>query len=175
MQDDEREVPAGALAAALEMLEALHGRDGGASPQQLTDQMTHELKIWGQPAVTEAFGTIIFVATQQLQFAHDAPEVLDGLDGFELKMRVVAAVVTRLRRDLPEVPAKHLPIVAGVLTAAFLGDGPYAWRTSHGPVEPDEHLAWCYTAWLLVDLVDDTTGRPGGFAEIFRKILSDDR
>jgi hypothetical protein len=36
--------------------------------------------------------------------------------------------------------ARHLPIVGGILTAAFLGIGPYDWHVSHGPVAGAEHL-----------------------------------
>lgn len=169
MQHEDREVPSGALAAALEMVEVLHGHDGGAPPNQVMDQIMRGLKIWGRPVVTEAFGTIIYVAAQQLRPASDDP------DSAGLKMQVVAAVLTRLRRDVPEVPAEHLPIVAGMLTAAFLEIGPFEWRMSLGPVDPDEDLAWCYTALLLVDLVDSTMERPGGFAEILRAVLSSER
>jgi hypothetical protein len=162
---EEREVPAGALAAALEIVEALHGRDDGASPRQVVDEIMRDLKIWGPTVITEAFGSIIYVAAQQLRPARDDP------DATGLKMRIVAAVLTNLQRNIPEVPTKHLPVVAGILTAAFLEIGPYEWRTSYGPVEPDEHLAWCYTAWLLVDFVDTTMERPGSFAEVLRAVL----
>jgi hypothetical protein len=164
MQPEEREVPAGAITAALDIVEALHGRDGGLPPSQVVDAMMRSLKIWGQPAVTEAFGSIIYVAAQQLQPAPDDP------DSNGLKMRFVAAVVTKLQ-NLREVRTEHLPIVAGLLTAAFLEIGPYEWRASCGPVDPGEELAWCYTAWLMVDFVDTTTERPGGFAEVLRAVL----
>jgi hypothetical protein len=157
MQPEEREVPTGALAAALDIVEALHGRDGGMPPPQVIDEVIHDLKIWGHSTVTEAFGSIIYVAAQQLRWRSDDP------DATGLKMRIVSAVVTRLQRDIPEVPVKHLPTVAGILTAAFLEIGPVEWRTAHGPVEPDEHLAWCYTAWFMVDFVDTAMERPGGF------------
>jgi hypothetical protein len=168
MPHEDREVPTGALAAALEMVEVLHGRDGEAAPNQVMDRLMQGLKIWGRPVVTEAFGTIIYVAAQQLRPAPDDPGAAD------LKMSVVAAVLNRLRRDFPEVPAKQLPIVAGMLTAAVLGIGPYDWRVSLGPVDPDEHLAWCYTACLLVDLVDSTIEHPGAFAETLRAALNSD-
>ena len=168
MQPDDRVVPAGAIAASLEIVEALHGRDGGASQSQVMDRIMQGLKIWGPSGVTEAFGTIIFVAAQQLRPAPDEP------DAIGLRMQIVSTVLSRLRRDVHEVPAERLPIVAGILTAAFLELDPYGWRTSFGSIEPDEPLAWCYTAWLLVDLVDSTTERPGGFAETLRTVLTSD-
>lgn len=167
-QPEEREVPAGAITAALDIVEALHGRDSGLPPSQVVDQMMRSLKIWGRPAVTEAFGTIIYVAAQRLQPAPDDP------DSTGLKMRIVASVVTKLQQNLPEVRTEHLPTVAGLLTAAFLEIGPYEWRTAFGPVEPGEDLAWCYTAWLMVDFVDTTTEHPGGFAEVLRAVLGAD-
>jgi hypothetical protein len=126
------------------------------------------LKVWGQAAVTEAFGTIIFVAAQRLQ---PAP---DDTDSTSLRMRTVAAVMTKLQANISEVTTDHLPITAGFLTAAFLGIGAYEWRLSCGPVEPGEDLAWCYAAWLLVDFVDTTTEHPGGFAEVLRTVLTSD-
>ncbi|MFD7161364.1 hypothetical protein ACFV9C_42730 [Kribbella sp. NPDC059898] len=167
MEHDERTVPGGALAAALQMVEIVCGRDGGASSGRVSDEIVHSLKIWGHDVVTEAFGTLIYVAARQLQPAADQPDAAGP-------MELVSAVVTRLQREYPEVLNEHISIAAGILTAAFLDIGPYGWRTSLGPVHPSEHLTWCFTAALLVDLVDTTMQRPGGFAEIVAAILDSD-
>lgn len=56
--------------------------------------------------------------------------------------------------------------LAGVLTAAALGDDIWRWRTSLGPDTRRETSASCWTAWLLVDLIDTSRAEPGGFARI---------
>jgi hypothetical protein len=87
----------------------------------------------------------------------------------------VPAVLARFRRlELPEVPDEALPLVAGILTAACVGLNPFQWRTGLGPVERPEGLVWAYTAWLVVDFMDNAVfgEKPGQFAEIVTATLA---
>jgi hypothetical protein len=94
---------------------------------------------------------------------------------------LVPAVVRRLRA-LELVPEEVLPTMAGVLTAAALGQSPLGWRRAVGESTPAaEHSvgpAWAYTAWLLADFPDFAADEKGATAKLtdsrFAKLLEED-
>jgi hypothetical protein len=108
----DHEVPAGAIAAALAMIEALHDRDPGQSDDDLQDVVRAELDRWGRETLTEAFMMLIGVGISLIQTPKDEPHV---------KYRIIGAVVSNFhQKQLEEVPDFMLPTVAGALTAAVL-------------------------------------------------------
>jgi hypothetical protein len=67
-----------------------------------------------------------------------------------------------------------LPTMAGVLTAAVMEQNPWRWRESLGPIDNVEALAWCFTAWVVADLVDEAVlGEHGKFARMLAAMVSD--
>ena len=153
-------VPAGALVVALAWVEGLHGRaQDAAQPEDLVGA-THE---WGRDTMAAAFATLIGVAVSQLGTPADEPDLLHTL---------VPAVITRLQRtQLDAVPDSALPTVAGLLTAAVLGQDVCRWRLSLGPWVDADMLVCCYTLWLLVDLFDEMMG-VGWFATTLAAALN---
>jgi hypothetical protein len=160
----ERTVPTGAIAAALAMVESLHGRDGNLSAEQAAAELVDTIDRWGIGTIVEAFGILIYTV---LHTAKPPPGATDHLH------LLVPAVLTRFHRmQMREVPNEALPLVAGLLTAAYFDQDLYKWRTSLGPLRTSEPLVWCYTAWLLVDFMDEALfEEPGQFARLVREIL----
>ena len=73
--------------------------------------------------------------------------------------------------------------MAGVLTAAALGQSPLGWRRAVGESTPGaaEHWegpAWAYSAWLLADVLDFAADEKGATAKLtdsrFAKLLEED-
>ena len=91
-----------------------------------------------------------------------------------LKYRIIGAVVSNFhQKQLEEVPDFMLPTVAGALTAAVLDQDPYMWRSQFGPLPADETLTWCYTAWMVVCMLDDYMGA-GYFPKAMTTVLDGD-
>jgi hypothetical protein len=63
------------------------------------------------------------------------------------------AAIRRLQ-SLNDVPDTVLPMLAGGLTATFLGTPADEWRDPLGPVPREESLAWIFAAWSIVNFVD---------------------
>lgn len=163
-------MPSGAIATAMAWVEALHGRDGGALPEDHAAMLIAESKRWGWETITAALGLLIGVAADQLT-PGPAERSAPGPNDQDLIHVLVPAVVTRMRRiELAEVPDHALPTVSGIVTAAALGQDPYAWRTAMGPVTAADSLVFCYTLWLLIELLDGLLG-PGSFGGIVAKVL----
>jgi hypothetical protein len=88
----------------------------------------------------------------------------------------------RMLRALELVPDEVLPTMAGVLTAAALGQSPLGWRHAIGSgtsmAGPAEGPAWAYTAWLLADFLDLAADEQGATAKLtdslFARLLGDD-
>ncbi len=147
------------------MVEALHGRDDVRPPDEVVAEISAAVDIWGRETITEAFGLLIYTI---MNVVKPEPGTEDNLH------LVVPAVLTRFHlMQMSEVPDEALPTVAGLLTAACFGQGPYEWRTSLGPIPDGEALVWCYTAWLLVDFMDNAVfDRPGRFAQLLNEVLA---
>jgi hypothetical protein len=60
----------------------------------------------------------------------------------------------RKLEGLNDVPDDVLPLLAGGLTATFLGNPADEWRDRLGPVPREESLAWIFAAWSIVSFVD---------------------
>jgi hypothetical protein len=143
----------------------LHGRDLGQPADQAERQVADAVRHWGKQSITEAFGLLIYTI---MNVVKPPP---GGEDALHL---VVPAVLSKFHQmNMPEVPDDALPTVAGLLTAAFFGQAPYDWRTNLGPIPDREVLVWWYTAWLLVDLMDNAVfDNPGQFVRLLAGALA---
>ncbi|MER7698929.1 MULTISPECIES: hypothetical protein [unclassified Streptomyces] len=73
---------------------------------------------------------------------------------------LIPAVIRRLPAFEKADPAQ-VPMVTGVLMAAAMGMDTVAWRDRFGRIPPEEALVHGFVLWLLADLFDSLTGRPG--------------
>jgi hypothetical protein len=166
MDPGERVVPSGAIATAMMIVESLHGR----ADEDDAEALAAGVGRWGRETLLDAFGLLVYTAVSVVH-----PET--GSEDEDQLHMILPAVVSRFRKlQLPEVPDETLPTVAGIITAACVGVPPYAWRTSIGPISDREGLVWCYTAWLLIDFMDNVVfgEKPGRFAEILNATLAQD-
>jgi hypothetical protein len=162
MEPQERpvEVVPGAVLAALAILDATgHGDEHAAAH---AGEIADLLQTWGTTAITQAFGFLIYGAVSAVLPEEGEPDRLHT---------VVPAVLAKLKAI--ESARHFLPTMAGVLTAAAVGDDIWQWRTSLGPVSKKETAAWCWTAWLLADLIDSGQGEPGRFTREAARIVTD--
>ena len=162
---------------ALAMTEALSDRDGNASPEEYIATVSQAVDKWGYDLITEAFGTLITTAMSYLDkttLHHDDAKTAEDNPDQPPTLRIaVPAILTRFRRmQIAEVSEKALPTVAGILTAASLGQDPYEWRIVLGPITQPETLMWCYVAWLIIDFIDGAAlEEPGAFAQMLTEII----
>lgn len=154
------EVLPGAALAALTILDATgHGEEHAADR---AGEIGDLLQTWGTTAITQAFGFLIYGAVSAVRPENGEPDNLHT---------VVPAVLTKLK--VIESARPFLATMAGVLTAAAVGDDIWQWRTSLGTISKKETAAWCWTAWLLADLIDTGYGEPGRFVREATRIVTD--
>jgi hypothetical protein len=159
---DETVVPSGALAVALAVVESMHGRQHTVD-DELDPVITDALGEWGPAVMADAFLLLIGVGVNALGTSPEDPDLVYSL---------ISTPVARLRRiDTPAVPQDALPLVAAVMTAAVLGQDCCNTRRTLGPPRAGEPLIWCYTLWLLIELLDSVQGE-GTFAKIVTMILA---
>jgi hypothetical protein len=88
---------------------------------------------------------------------------------------LLPAVIQRLGA-LELVSAEVLPTMAGVLTAAALGQSPLGWRRAVGESTPaaehSEGSAWAYTAWLLAGFLDFAADENGATVMLTDSLLA---
>ncbi|MFI7274545.1 hypothetical protein [Streptomyces sp. NPDC049879] len=95
----------------------------------------------------------------------------DTADGSDPLGSLVPAVLRRLRA-FEALDAAHVPMVAGALTAAVLGQDVVAWRDRLGSIPPQEAAALGFTLWLLADLHDFAVERPGATDALVRRAFA---
>lgn len=159
--EEHTEVPIGAILAALTMIEVSTEDEDRTSGR--SEEIADLLKVWKITVLTQAFGLVIYGAMSMIHPAEGSPDCLH---------MVVPALLTKLRK-IDEV-RPFGPTMAGVLTAAALGEDAYQWRASLGPVTNAETSAWYYTAWLLADFIDSIVlQEPGKFVRESVRLVTD--
>jgi hypothetical protein len=158
-QDQQSEVAAGAVLAALSILDAIG--DGDEEALDRAGEIAGHLEAWGVTAITKAFGFLICGALSAVLPEEGEPDRLHT---------VVPAVLAKLGKI--EYARPFLPTMAGVLTAAAVGDDVWQWRMSLGAVGRKEASAWVWTAWLLADLIDTGHGERGRFVRDAARIVA---
>jgi hypothetical protein len=161
--DQDEEVPAGAVIAAMELVKGL-GDNENAMPGDELLGLIRDTSVTPEE-LTQGFAVLI------ASFMH----LLDG------PMDLVPALIRKLR-ELELVPEEVLPTMAGALTAVALGQSPSQWRHAVGSITPmaehSEGPAWAYTAWLLADFLDFAADENGATAKLtdslFAKLLEED-
>lgn len=159
-QDQQSEVAAGAVLAALSILDAIG--DGDEVAVARAGEIEELLQAWGVTAIIKAFCFLICGAVSAVLPEEGEPDRLHT---------VVPAVLAKLGKI--EYARPFLPTMAGVLTAAAVGDDVWQWRMSLGAVGRKEASAWIWTAWLLADLIDTGQGERGRFVRDAATIVTD--
>ena len=161
---EEPVVPPGAILTAVTMVEALDSGDGdGQAFATAATEIPRLVRQWGVPVLTQAFGLFIGTALTLVEPRPGDPDRLS---------LVVPAVTTKLRTL--GLAQSLLPTMAGVLTAAAMEQNPWRWREGLGPIGNAEALAWCLTAWVVADLVDEVVlGEHGKFTRMLAAMVSD--
>jgi hypothetical protein len=159
-QERQSEALPGAVLAALAILDATGRGEEHAAAH--TSEIAVLLETWGTTAIAQAFGFLIYGAVSAVRSEDGEPDNLHT---------VVPAVLEKLRTI--ESARPFLATMAGVLTAAAVGDDIWQWRTSLGTVSKKETAAWCWTAWLLADLIDSGHQEPGRFVREVARIVTD--
>ena len=149
------------------IVESLQGRVD-QSDAEVVEALTVGIERWGRETLLEAFGLLVATAMNVV------PPGSEDADPLHVIMPAVVGRMQKMR--LAEVPDEALPVVAGILTAACVGVPPYAWRTGIGPISDGEGVVWAYTAWLVIDLMDNVVfgEQPGRFAEVLHETLDND-
>ncbi len=154
----------GAVVAALTMVELAEGLADGRSEDEVNQDIAVLRESWDSAELTSAFALLISAATNLVVPESGEPSRVE---------LVVPRVLGRLQAlNLRTVGAAQLPLIAGVLTAAALGQDPFGWS-----VEPDGTAMagdqgllvplWCYVTWVLSDLVDAIQlNQAGGFTHL---------
>ncbi|MFD7291502.1 hypothetical protein [Streptomyces sp. NPDC059863] len=115
-----------------------------------------------------ARGTIVLIGTLVTYLIPDEGRSEDSMDPLS---DLIPGIIRRLSRFETADPAQA-PMVAGVLTAAVLGQDTLAWRDQYGEIPPTESLAHSFVLWLLSDLIDYTTEQAGTADRLLQEVFS---
>ncbi|OQD51856.1 hypothetical protein BM536_037725 [Streptomyces phaeoluteigriseus] len=115
-----------------------------------------------------ARATVFLIGVLTAHLTPDGPPEPNGLDPLS---DLIPGVLRRLSR-IETADAAQAPMVAGVITAAVLGQDPVAWRDQFGTIPPAEALAHTYVLWLLADLLDTLTETPGATDQIMQETFA---
>jgi hypothetical protein len=134
---DAERVSTAALLAAMELVRGMSDNPAAIPGDQLMEDIKQaEIR---PEELTRAFATLLY------GFLH----VFNDAD-----VDMIVGSVTRRLRRLRLVPEVMVTRMHGVMLAAAAGQSPLRWRERFGPMPPAEAIAWAYTTWLLVDLLD---------------------
>lgn len=163
------DLPDGAIAMALTIVETLRGRGiGKKGLERLPEAVRLGVEVWGEAALLNAFGSLIYIGVRT---------AMDKTELGNLLQTMIPTIVRSLyeEEDWLGVPDETLPTAAGLLTAAYFGQMPYEWRINLGPIVPGEPIMFCYTACMVAAYLDDNVfGRQGRFAEAMTAGLATD-
>ncbi|MEV7728724.1 hypothetical protein AB0P15_28870 [Streptomyces sp. NPDC087917] len=97
-------------------------------------------------------------------------EQAGGKDRLDPLSDLIPTVIRRLP-TFERADPTQVPMVTGVLMAAAMGMDTVAWRDRFGQIPPEEALVHGFVLWLLADLYDSLTGRPGVIDRMMRETL----
>ncbi|MDP5315790.1 hypothetical protein [Streptomyces poriferorum] len=93
-------------------------------------------------------------------------------EGSKNRLDPLSDLIPAVIRKLPTFEMAdpvQVPMATGVLMAAAMGMDTVAWRDQFGPIPPNEALVHSFVLWLLADLFDSTTERPGTIDQLMRE------
>lgn len=152
-----------AIRAAWDSYRVLEKRVSAEERRQAQQRVQAATDAYGRDEVSRGTVFLVGVLTGYLMVERDGRE--DRLDPLS---DLIPAVVRRLPGFKMADPAQ-VPMVTGVLMAAAMGMDTVAWRDQFGPIPSAEALVHSFVLWLLADLFDSMTDRPGTIDQLMRE------
>ncbi|MFF0746967.1 hypothetical protein ACFYVL_41940 [Streptomyces sp. NPDC004111] len=152
-----------AVRAAWDAYRVLEKRTSAEERRQAQQRVEAAVAAYGREEVSRGTVFLVGVLTGYL-IAEQAgsAERLDPLGD------LIPGVIRKLPTFELADPAQ-VPMVTGVLMAAAMGMDTVAWRDRFGQIPPEEALVHGFVLWLLADLFDSLSGRPGGIDRMMRE------
>ncbi|WP_129838054.1 hypothetical protein [Streptomyces sp. RFCAC02] len=157
-----------ALQAAWDSYRFLKKRTPAQERDQAQQRVRAAMETCGREEVARA--TILLIGALTGYVVNEQASVPEE-DRLDPLSDLIPAVIRRLPSFRMADPGQ-VPMVTGVLMAAAMGMDAVAWRDQYGPIPPKESLIHGFVLWLLADLIDSLTERPGFTDELVREILS---
>ncbi|MFE9728610.1 hypothetical protein ACFYQ5_34815 [Streptomyces sp. NPDC005794] len=151
-----------AIRAAWDSYRVLEKRTSSEERQQAQQRVKAAMDAHGRQEVSRGTVFMVGVLTGYL-----IAEQNDGEDRLDPLSDLIPAVIRRLPTFEMADPAE-VPMVTGVLMAAAMGMDTVAWRDQFGQISPKEALVHSFVLWLLADLFDSMTERPGSIDQLIR-------
>lgn len=159
---NEGEVVDEAIRAAWDSYRVLEKRTPAKERQQAQERVRAAMNAYGCEEVSRGTVFLVGVLTGFLIAEQDSRK--DRMDPLS---DLIPAVIRRLPTFEKADPAQ-VPMVTGVLMAAAMGMDTVAWRDQFGQIPPKEALVHTFVLWLLADLFDSMTERPGAIDQLMR-------
>jgi hypothetical protein len=143
------DVDAVAVELAVQMVKSLEGK------QELSDQELEAFRAGFSPTDQLVGYSAMINALARLIDQHPEQFTIQGDEGFTKLVTsrdLIPIAVSSLSQG--KVGRRHLPTVAGALTAASSGITPSDWRRGLGPIDIQELPAWAWLAWFLSKFID---------------------
>lgn len=152
-----------AIRAAWDSYRVLEKRTSAEERRQAQQRVQAATDAYGPDEVSRGTVFLVGVLTGYLIVEQNGRE--DRLDPLS---DLIPAVVRKLPGFEMADPAQ-VPMVTGVLMAAAMGMDTVAWRNQFGPIPPAEAMVHSFVLWLLADLFDSMTDRPGTIDQLMRE------
>ncbi|MET8176874.1 hypothetical protein [Streptomyces clavifer] len=152
-----------AIRAAWDSYRVLEKRTSAEGRRQSQQRVQAAVDAYGREEVSRGTVFLVGVLTGFLIAEQDGRE--DRLDPLG---DLIPSVIRRLPTFEMADPAQ-VPMATGVLMAAAMGMDTVAWRDQFGQVPPEEALVHSFVLWLLADLFDSLTERPGAIDQLMRE------
>ncbi|WP_328323075.1 MULTISPECIES: hypothetical protein [unclassified Streptomyces] len=152
-----------AVRAAWDSYRVLEKRTSAEDRQEAQQRVEAAVDAYGREEVSRGTVFLVGVLTGYL-----IAEQSGGQDRLDPLSDLIPAVIRRLPTFKMADPAQ-VPMVTGVLMAAAMGMDTVQWRDRFGQIPPEEALVHGFVLWLLADLFDSLTGRPGVIDRMMRE------
>lgn len=152
-----------AVRAAWDSYRVLEKRTSAEDRQEAQQRVEAAVDAYGREEVSRGTVFLVGVLTGYL-----IAEQSGGQDRLDPLSDLIPAVIRRLPTFKLADPAQ-VPMVTGVLMAAAMGMDTVQWRDRFGQIPPEEALVHGFVLWLLADLFDSLTGRPGVIDRMMRE------
>ncbi|MGW0792312.1 hypothetical protein ACWD04_29825 [Streptomyces sp. NPDC002911] len=151
-----------AIRAAWDSSRVLEKRTSPEERRRAEQRVQVALAAYGREEVSRGTVFLVGVLTGYL-----IAEQNHGENRLDPLSDLIPAVIRRLPTFETADPAQ-VPMVTGVLMAAAMGMDTVAWRDQFGQISPKEALVHNFVLWLLADLFDSMTERPGTIDQLLR-------
>ncbi|MFJ6433178.1 hypothetical protein [Streptomyces sp. NPDC091416] len=152
-----------AIRAAWDSCRVLEKRTSANERRQAQERVQGAIDAYGPEEVSRGTVFLVGVLTGYLIVEQEGRN--DRLDPLS---DLIPAVIRKLPTFETADPVQ-VPMATGVLMAAAMGMDTVAWRDRFGPIPPNEALVHSFVLWLLADLFDSMTERPGTIDQLMRQ------